>query len=79
MRARQVTPTKILYSSIIPIATSELNAVVKKVLDYGPAKTKMTEEKAPKIDFKALETITKKVLAHKPKKQVSGESKNDNK
>ena len=39
----------------------------------------MTEEKAPKIDFKALETITKKVLAHKPKKQVSGDSKNDNK
>ena len=36
-------------------------------------------QKSLKIDFKALETITKKVLAHKPKKQVSGESKNDNK
>ncbi len=39
----------------------------------------MPEEKAPKIDFKALETITKKVLAHKPKKQESGKGKHDNK
>ena len=29
----------------------------------------MPEEKAPKIDFKALETITKKVLEHKPVKR----------
>ena len=29
----------------------------------------------PKIDFKALETITKKVLAHKPKKQVGQDTK----
>ena len=29
----------------------------------------MPEEKAPKIDFKALETITKKVLEHKPVKK----------
>ena len=29
----------------------------------------MPEEKAPKIDFKALETITKKVLAHQPDKK----------
>ena len=26
----------------------------------------MPEEKAPKIDFKALEAITKKVLEHQP-------------
>ena len=30
----------------------------------------MTEEKAPKVDLKALEAITKKVLAYKPKKKA---------
>ena len=29
----------------------------------------MPEEKAPKIDFKALEAITKKVLEHQPVKK----------
>ena len=37
----------------------------------------MTEEKAPKVDFKALDAITKKVLAFKPKKKQV-EPENDN-
>lgn len=36
------------------------------------------EETTPKIDWKALEAVTKKVLAHKPKKQAPAEGKHDN-
>ena len=37
----------------------------------------VSKEEEPKIDFKALEAITKKVLAYKPKKKQV-ETENDN-
>ena len=38
----------------------------------------MEEEKTSKVDFKALEAITKKVLAYKPKKKSAGPPKEGN-